>query len=116
MDFETKSVLIDREALELVKVKVSQMEKISQEPIIKEMAKEIIELLDKKNSNKEGESFKEETLLEQMKRKMKSTKDKDLNLKLYILYRKLEEKKISEEDALRLYEMYLDTEYTDEYI
>lgn len=115
MDFETKSILMNREILEKVKVKISQIEKISQEPIIKEMSKEILELLNKKDLNKNKE-FIEETLLEQMKQKMKSTKDKDLNLKLYMLYRKLEEQKISEEDALRLYEMYLDTEYTDEYI
>lgn len=115
MDFETKSILMDREILQKVKVKISQIEKISQEPIIKEMSKEILELLNKKDLNKNKE-FIEETLLEQMKQKMKSTKDKDLNLKLYMLYRKLEEQKISEEDALRLYEMYLDTEYTDEYI
>lgn len=115
MEFETSRVLIEKQALEIVIKNLEKIKKTSEEEI-NYLATEALEAL-KKNDCTSGEcSFEGETLIEQIKYKMRTTKDKDLNLKLYILYRKLEDGKIPEIEALKLYELYLETEYTDQYI
>ena len=115
MDVESNSILINKDILEKVKADVNKIKILSNEEEIKGIADEILSILEKRDLTT-GKKIVEMTILDRIKQKMKDTTDKDLNVKLYILYRKLEDKKISEDEALRLFEIYVNSEYTDGYI
>lgn len=115
MDIESNSILINKDILEKVKTDVNKIKILSNEEEIKGIADEILSILEKRDFTT-GKKIVEMTILDRIKQKMKDTTDKDLNVKLYILYRKLEDKKISEDEALRLFEIYVDSEYTEGYI
>ncbi|AWZ48116.1 hypothetical protein C3495_04495 [Clostridiaceae bacterium 14S0207] len=115
MDVESNSILINKDILEKVKTDVNKIKILSNEEEIKVIADEILLILEKRDLTT-GKKIVEMTILDRIKQKMKDTTDKDLNVKLYILYRKLEDKKISEDEALRLFEIYVNSEYTEGYI
>ena len=75
------------------------------ESIKEKINSSILEL--EKSLNRESRMEISELISERMKEF--KTKDPDLHFKLYMLYRKLEDRKISEEDAAQAYKSYFGT-------
>lgn len=116
MEFETSKILIEKKVFDKIVVNLQKIREKSTEDDIIYLATDILNSIREADENSLNEGFQGETLIERIKYKMRTTKDKDLNLKLYMLYRKLEEGKVPELEALKLYEMYLGTEYTDQFV
>lgn len=113
MNYETDRVLVQLDTMKKVKAGLAEIKILSEDDEIKNKAEELIQLLEKQQKIAKQ---KGETLIETIYNKMKSTRDKDLNVKLYMLYRKLEDDKISEDEALKLFEIFTKTEYNEGYI
>lgn len=111
MQNQYEKILISTEIFEKIKLVLNDIKLLSSEENIKKKAEKLLKILN-------GESKKNRTisLEEEIYKKMKQTPDNELNVKLYMLYRKLQNGKISENEALRVFEMYCKTEYTDGYI
>lgn len=105
-------ITIEAKVFEKIKNGLKQVRIKSSEDEIKAMIDSLLYLLE----NKDSEEIDFNSLEDTIHNKMKTTKDKDLNVKLYMLYRKLQDGKISEEEALKLYEIYIGTEYDCKYI
>ncbi|KYH35026.1 hypothetical protein CLTEP_10190 [Clostridium tepidiprofundi DSM 19306] len=102
-----EKVLMDSNLLKKIKSGLQQIRiRVADEELKGEVDK-ILQLLD----NNDNDEIKFESLEDTIHNKMKTTKDKDLNVKLYMLYRKLQDGKISESEALKLYEIYVKDEY-----
>ncbi|GAA0724231.1 hypothetical protein GCM10008905_17830 [Clostridium malenominatum] len=81
----------------------------------KQVLKEAEELLDIIEEILEDNTM---TLVEKIEQKMRETKftDPEMNASLYILHRKLSDGKISPQDAMALFEMYVSSESFDKRI
>lgn len=81
----------------------------------KQVLKEAEELLDIIEEILEDNTM---TLVEKIEQKMRETKftDPEMNASLYILHRKLSDGKISPQDAMALFEMYISSESFDKRI
>lgn len=95
-------ISISEESMNKIKSKANEIKLISRDKQVIKIAEEIMSLvsaeIDKNSLN----------IMQKVELKMKETKftNPDLNANLYILYRNLMDKKISEEDGEELYEMY----------
>lgn len=117
MNYESERVLLHVETLSKVKTILNEIKILSQDKTVRDKVDEILEIVDRGSMNTVNKKEMDgEALIDIIYKKMKKTKDRDLNVKLYMLYRKLEERQISEEEALKLYEIYIKTEYNDIYI
>lgn len=116
MEFETSKVLINKKVFDKIVANLQKIREQSTEKEIVYLATDTLDSIRDSDETDSNQGLEGETLIERIKYKMRTTKDKDLNLKLYILYRKLEDGKIPDVEALNLYEMYLGSEYTDEFI
>jgi hypothetical protein len=101
-----EKTLIDKEVIDKIKSGLNNIRLITKEKAIKKEAEELINLL-RENDNRNILSL-EEKIFEKMKETKNS--DPDMNANLYILYRKLVNKQISEQQALQLFEMYVKIE------
>ncbi|MFX0548798.1 hypothetical protein ACOAKC_05615 [Hathewaya histolytica] len=118
MDCKSDKILFHIDTVKKIKSILEEIKILSQDKPVMDKLEEINCILENNNivHNENSSKDEEEKLLDLIYNKMKSTKDKDLNVKLYMLYRKLEDEKISNEEARELYEVYIKTEYNDRYI
>ncbi|WP_125152158.1 hypothetical protein [Clostridium rectalis] len=105
-------IVLDKEILTKIQSRATAIKLISNDKQIIKEASEILSIIE--------EQFKVNSvsLLERINQKMKETKlsNPELNANLYILYRKLSDNKISEEDAAVLYDLYVSSEPFDKKI
>jgi hypothetical protein len=111
MQNDYEKLLINAEILEKIKLGLNEIKSASSEENIKNKAEKLLSML-----NGESEKIKSISLEKEIYRKMKQTPDSDLNVKLYMLYRKLQNGKISENEALVMFESYCKSEYRDGYL
>lgn len=117
MNYESERILLHVETVSKVKNILNEIRILSQDKNVRDKIEEIFQILERGSMNTVNKKDMDgEALIDTIYKKMKKTKDKDLNVKLYMLYRKLEEGQISEEEALKLYEIYIKTEYNDIYL
>lgn len=96
-------ILIDREILEKIKLRLEGLKLMASEKAVKKDLESILKIVtDELDSG--NLSFKD--ILDD---KIKESKyaNPELNFKLYMLRRKLEDGKISEEDAAKAYDLYV---------
>lgn len=97
-----EKVLFQKDSLEKIETKLRGLKLTVKDKEVQSEINEILELFD------EGLKTKNVSLKEMIEDKMNETKfsDPEQHFKLYMLYRKLEENKITEEEALKVYELY----------
>lgn len=99
----SERIAVKKDSLEKMKVKLKMLKVSVEDKSAKSLIVEILEFLD-------NEIMFEKISVEQMiKDKMIETKvsNPDQHFKLYMLYRKLQDNKITQEEALREYEIYI---------
>jgi len=104
--YTKEKIIIDMEMLEKIKAGIKEIIILSDNKKVRKKAEELSELLEDK------EIMEVKSLYERIKEKMKKTKysNSELNVNLYLLYRNLVEEKITEEEALDTFEMYMKAE------
>lgn len=97
-----EKILIKKGDLEKIKTKLKGLKVLVRDKESINTVNEIMELLDNEMKDKDI------SIKEMIHNKMRETEysNPELNFKLYILYRKLSDNKISEEEALKVYKMY----------
>lgn len=103
---DEEKVLISKVCIQKIKMGLKTIKLNEKNKNLKKEASEMLDMIDRELSD-DSESL-EEKILEKMKETKKS--DPDMNANLYILYRNLVDNKISEEQALQLYSMYVKIE------
>lgn len=105
-------IVVSKDILIKIKSRAQTIKSLCKDKTLIKEAEEILDLVNKE-LNKDTE-----TVMEKIERKMRETKgvNPDLNANLYILHRNLTNNKITKEDALALYKMYLDSEIFDKKI
>lgn len=101
---ERNIVNLDRETIEKILAELNEVESLTPEDAIKFRINNIINILSKAANLKDEESIED-----MVYRKMKEavSKNPDLHVKLYMLYRNLTEGKVSQEEAREMYENYV---------
>lgn len=99
-------LIVNKDMLKKIQSRAKEIELITKDKSIAQNAEEIVEII--------NDIFKDNftTLLEKIEQKMKEVKhsDPEMNASLYILYRKLVDKKISDENAATLFDVYIKSE------
>lgn len=97
-----EKILIKKGDLEKIKTKLKGLKVLVRDKESINTVNEIMELLDNEMKDKNI------SIKEMIHKRMRETEysNPELNFKLYILYRKLSDNKISEEEALKIYKMY----------
>lgn len=105
-------LVVDEEIVFKIQSRANAIKVLSKD---KQVLKEVEELLDIVEKILEDNTM---TLSEKIEKKMKETKftDPEMNASLYILHRKLSDGKISPQDAVALFEMYMSSESFDKRI
>lgn len=100
---DEEKVLIRKNTIEEIQGKLNRIRLTTGEYSIKSIAEEILNLLEVEFK------IEEEPIEEVIRKKMLETKNTnpELHFKFYMLYRKLIDKRITEEDALKTYELYM---------
>lgn len=101
-----EKVLISKKCINNIISGLSSIKVVSKEKSIKKEAEKLLKLV--QNEISLGNMSLEDKIREKMKETKKT--DPDMNANLYILYRKLINKQITEEQALQLFEMYVKIE------
>ncbi|WP_055668126.1 hypothetical protein [Desnuesiella massiliensis] len=98
-----ENIVVDKETMDKIELKLRGLKlQLQDKTLIKDL-QEIIDLL-------EGEiKTKANSLQENIKEKMNETKhsNPEVHFKFYMLYRKLADNQITEEEALKAYEIYI---------
>ena len=98
-----EKILINKEILEKIKGRLEGLRLMSSEKDVKKDIESLIQIL---SDEIDSEKLSFRDLLDE---KIRDTKysDSELNFKLYMLRRKLEDGKISDEEALKAYDLYV---------
>lgn len=101
-----EKVLISKKCINDIISGLSSIKVVSKEKSIKKEAEKLLKLV------QDEISLGNMSLEDKIREKMKETKntDPDMNANLYILYRKLMNNQITQEQALKLFEMYVKIE------
>jgi len=102
---ESKLVMIEESKIKEIRLSLNELKLSVGDERLRQKVEKIINLLEGK---KEEEV---ENIADIIYKKMKNTDDSELNVKLYMLYRKLEEGKVDETEALRQYNIFVGQEY-----
>lgn len=96
-------IMLSKDDMEKIKTKLNILKLLNEDLYAKEKVNEILTILDKEENIE-----KSMTIDEVITAKMMETKktNPELNANLYILYRKLQDKRIDPIEAMRLYEVY----------
>lgn len=105
MDDEEK-VLISKSCIQKIKLGLKTIRLNEKNKNLKKEASQMLDMIEQELTD-DSESL-EEKILDKMKETKNS--DPDMNANLYILYRNLVNDKISQEQALQLYTMYIKIE------
>lgn len=99
----SEKIVVKKDNLEKMKVKLRGLKVSIEDKSVQSAIGEILDLLDNELNDRDI------SLENTIKNKMIETKisNPDQHFKLYMLYRKLVEKRITEEDALKDYEIYI---------
>lgn len=113
MDHNEKKISIEVKLLKKMLTELKEVQALSVERLLQQKTETLIKYLENLLNEKEDIPFEDIIY-----KKMKEVKlqDPELNSKLYILYRKLSDGKISEEDARILYDVYIKTQIYDKII
>ncbi|MBE6068709.1 MAG: hypothetical protein E7211_13590 [Clostridium lundense] len=105
-------IVVSKDILIKIRSRAQTIKSLCKDKALVKEADEILDLISKELSKDT------ETVMEKIQQKMRETKtlNPDLNADLYIVYRNLIKNKITEEDALALYKMYLESEIFDKKI
>ncbi len=98
-----EKIMVNKDTLEKMQTKLRGLKLMVQDKEIQSLVIDILELLD--NELRAKDSSLEDIIYD----KMKETKNSnpDLHFKLYMLYRKLSDGKIDENEALKNYKVYM---------
>lgn len=107
---DIKLVMIEETKLKELKLGLNELKLSVEDAAIRKKINKMIDILDSRDEEQT------EDVGERIYKKMKDTDDPELNVKLYMLYRKLEEGKVDEAEALRQYNLYVGQEYTSGYV
>lgn len=104
--YTKEKVILELEILQKVKAGLREIIVLSDDKSLRKKADELLKLLEEKPL------IKVNTLYNMLEEKMKETKysNSELNVNLYLLYRKLIDEKISEKEALDTFERYMKEE------
>lgn len=99
----SEKIVVKKDSLEKMKVKLRGLKVSIEDKSVQSAIGEILDILDNELNDRDI------SLENTIKNKMIETKisNPDQHFKLYMLYRKLVEKRITEEEALKDYEIYL---------
>ncbi len=110
MEKDEKLVMIEDKKLKELRLGLNELKLSVGDEILRKKVEKLIKLI-------EGEKVQEdENVADIIYKKMKDTDDSELNVKLYMLYRKLEEGKVDEAEALRQYNIFVGQEYKSSYV
>lgn len=109
-NIEEKKIVLRESLFEELKLGLIEIKQLSKEENVKVKAEKLLKLINRENT------LLNESIEEIIYNKMKTTQDEELNVKLYMLYRKLQDGKTSEDEALTQYEMLCDQEYFKGYV
>ncbi|MCY6370397.1 hypothetical protein [Clostridium ganghwense] len=96
--------MIKDEMIEKIIQELKEIEIVAAEEIVKTKVQKLVEYINSVSEIKKEKAFKD-ILHEKMKES--KIKNPELHIKLYMLYRDLQNGKVSEHDANRMYEDYL---------
>lgn len=98
-----EKIMVNKDTLERMQIKLRGLKVVIQDKEIQSLVSDILELL-----NEELKAI-DISLEDIIYNKMKETKNSnpDLHFKLYMLYRKLSDGKIDEDEALKAYKVYI---------
>ncbi|GAA0746357.1 hypothetical protein [Clostridium oceanicum] len=113
MAIEDKKISVKEGLLEKILSELNEVQTLSSERLLQEKVGILIKYIENLVENKDEIPF--ETIIYNKMREVR-LKDPELNSKLYILYRKLSDKKISEEDARIMYDVYIKSQAFDKMI
>lgn len=113
MAIEDKKISVKEGLLEKILSELNEVQTLSSERLLQEKVGILIKYIENLIENKDEIPF--ETIIYNKMREVR-LKDPELNSKLYILYRKLSDKKISEEDARIMYDVYIKSQAFDKMI
>lgn len=103
---QEETIVINKNLLTKIRSRAQTIKLLAKDKDLIKEAEEILDLINKESSKNT------ESLIERIEQKMRETKNSnpELNANLYIIHRNLVRNKISEQDALVLFEMYLSSE------
>jgi len=104
--YTKEKIILELDILQKVKSGIREIIVLSEDRNLRKKADELLNLLENKPV------VKIDSLYEMIEEKMKETKysNSQLNVSLYLLYRKLVDQKISEKEALDTFERYMKEE------
>jgi len=104
--YTKEKIILELDILQKVKSGIREILVLSEDKNLRKKADELLNLLENKPV------VKIDSLYEMIEEKMKETKysNSQLNVSLYLLYRKLVDQKISEKEALDTFERYMKEE------
>lgn len=112
MDYsKDNGIFVHEDSVQKLVVGLREIKLMSDLLSIRKKANELLKIFEEEKK-KEDETPLDEIIY----KKMKETTDGELNVKLYMLYRKLQDGKVSEREARRLFELYCGQEYTQGYL
>lgn len=105
-------LLVNEDIISKIQSRAKAIKVISKDKQVLKEAEEILQIVESIFNDNTM------TLVEKVEKKMRETKftDPEMNANLYILYRKLSDGKISQQDASALFEMYINAESFDKRI
>jgi len=102
---ESKLIMIEESKIKEIRLGLNELKLSVGDEQLRKKVEKLINLLEGKKEEEE------ESIADMIYKKMKDTEDPELNVKLYMLYRKLEEGKVDENEALRQYNIFVGQEY-----
>jgi hypothetical protein len=97
-------IVLSKDDIDKVKNKLNIIKLITEDPYAKEKLEEVLAIIDKEKTNDESISIEE--LIHNKMKETKST-NPELSADLYVIYRRLQEEKIDQAEAMRLYKIYV---------
>ncbi|GFZ30975.1 hypothetical protein CSC2_15010 [Clostridium zeae] len=97
-------IVLRKDDVEKIKNKLNILKLLVEDPYAKEKVEEVLGIVNTDQSKSESKSI-DEVIYNKMK-ETKST-NPELSADLYVIYRKLQEKKINPAEAIRLYKIYI---------
>ncbi|WBW96013.1 hypothetical protein [Oceanirhabdus sp. W0125-5] len=111
MKKESKLIMVEESKLKELRLGLNELKLSVGDQLLRKKVERLINLFEEN-----GTEEQEESIADKIYKKMKETEDSELNVKLYMLYRKLEEGKVDEAEALRQYNIFIGQEYKSSYV
>ncbi|GKU23565.1 hypothetical protein [Clostridium folliculivorans] len=102
--YNDEYIVLRKDDVEKIKNKLNILKLLVEDPYEKEKVEEVLHIINTDHTKGENESI-EEVIYNKMK-ETKST-NPELSADLYMIYRKLQQKKIDPAEAIQLYKIYI---------